>query len=156
MHAFCQMVYAMKCLRDSSGHFETGRYATEEVMPWARNIGYILQIRQTDASAQWKALGEKITGQTIPDFDVEKYQKEYMDAPEGKHYTTFLGEFILAALAQKSMVTNRIYKSGSKLAGYSVDYDDRKGFRGMKDFKRLAKQAQAEGRKESDADQKDT
>ena len=156
MHAFCQMVYAMKCLRDSSGHFETGRYATEEVMPWARNIGYILQIRQTDASAQWKALGEKITGQTIPDFDVEKYQKEYMDAPEGKHYTTFLGEFILAALAQKSMVTNRIYKSGSKLAGYSVDYDDRKGFRGMEDFKRLAKQAQAEGRKESDADQKDT
>ena len=71
----------------------------------------------------------------------EKYQKEYMAAPDKKHYTTFLGEFILAALAQKSMVTNRIFTSGSKLAGYSVDYRKR-GFRGMKDFKRLAKQAE--------------
>ena len=141
MHAFCQMIYALKCLRDPGGHFETGRYATEEVEPWAQTIGRILQIRQTDASAQWKELGEKITGQTIPDFDIEKYQKEYMDAPDKKHYTTFLGEFILAALAQKSMVTNRIFRSGSKLAGYSVDYGKR-GFRGMKDFKRLAKQAE--------------
>jgi hypothetical protein len=135
------MIYALKSLRDPDGHFETGRYATEEVEPWAQTIGRILQIRQTDASAQWKELGEKITGQPIPDFDIEKYQKEYMDAPDKKHYTTFLGEFILAALAQKSMVTNRIFRSGSKLAGYSVDYGKR-GFRGMKDFKRLAKQAE--------------
>ena len=140
MHAFCQMVYALKSLKDPDGHFETNRYATAEVEPWAQTIGYLLQIRQTDASAQWRSLGEKITGQTIPDFDIEKYQEEYKNAPEGKHYTTFLGEFIMAALAQKSMVTNRIYKSGSKLAGYSVDYD-KKGFRGIKDFKRLAKQA---------------
>ena len=145
MHAFCQMVYALKSLKDENGEFLTGHYATDEVMPWAKTIGGILQIRQTDASAQWKALGESISGQSIPDFDVEKYQQEYMDAPEGMHYKTFLGEFILAALNQKSMVTNRIYKSGSRLAGYSVDYD-KKGFKGMKDFHRLEKQAE-EGRR---------
>ena len=139
MHAFCQMVYALKSLKDENGKFLTNHYATDEVMPWARTIGCMLQIRQTDASAQWKALGEKISGQEIPDFDIEKYQPEYMNAPEGKHYTTFLGEFILAALSQKSMVTNRIYKSGSRLAGYSVDYNG-KGHQGMKDFHRLEKQ----------------
>ena len=51
---------------------------------------------------------------------------------EDKKDDTFLGRFILAALAQKSMVTNKIYKSGNKLAGYSVDYRE-KGFKGIRD-----------------------
>ena len=145
LHAFTQMIYALKSLREEGGRFETNKYATEEIMPWYKIIGFLLQIRQTDVCGEWRELGERITGHRIPDFDVEKYQQEYMDAPEGKHYTTFLGEFILAALNQKSMVTNRIYKSGSRLAGYSVDYDE-KGFKGMKDFHRLEKQAE-EGRR---------
>jgi hypothetical protein len=35
------------------------------------------------------------------------------------------------------MVTNRIFRSGNLLAGYSVDFGE-KGFRGIKDFKKLA------------------
>ena len=42
-------------------------------------------------------------------------------------------------MKQKSMVTNRIYKSGSLLAGYSVDFWE-KGFRGIKDFRKLVDQ----------------
>ena len=49
--------------------------------------------------------------------------------------------FFLAAMRQKSMVTSRIFKSGNKLAGISIDYG-RKGFRGMRDFRRLVEEAQ--------------
>ena len=143
LHAFCQMVYALKSLREDGGSFETHRYATEEIMPYYKYIEHILQIRQTDSCAEWKALGESISHCEIPDFDIERYQQEYMDAPEGVHYKTYLGRFIMAALAQKSMVTNRIYTSGSRLAGISVDYD-KEGFRGNKDFKRLKKQKEAQ------------
>ena len=58
-------------------------------------------------------------------------------APEKKN-ETFIGKFILAALAQKSMVTNRIFKSGSKLAGYSADFN-KKGFRGIMDYEQLVR-----------------
>lgn len=143
LHAFCQMVYALKSLKEEGGSFETHRYATEEIAPYFRYIEHILQIRQTDSSAEWKALGESITRCEIPDFDIEQHLQEYMSAPEGEHYKTYLGRFIMAALAQKSMVTNRIFTSGSKLAGYSVDYE-KKGFRGIKDFKRLSKQKEEE------------
>ena len=37
------------------------------------------------------------------------------------------------------MVTNKIYNSGSKLAGYSIDYED-KGFKGIKAFKSLVRE----------------
>ena len=39
-------------------------------------------------------------------------------------------------MAQKSMVTHAIFRSGNLLAGYSVDFGE-KGFRGIKDFKKL-------------------
>ena len=39
-------------------------------------------------------------------------------------------------MAQKSMVTNRIFTSGSLLAGFSVDFR-KKGFRGMRDYAAL-------------------
>ena len=73
------------------------------------------------------------------DFDAEKYQEEYLSAGKDEKDDTFLGRFIIASLAQKSMVTNRIYNSGNKLAGYSVDYGKR-GFRGIRDFKKLVKE----------------
>ena len=50
---------------------------------------------------------------------------------------TFLGRFFLAALAQKSLVTNKIFISGSLLAGFSIDFE-KKGFKGIKDFRILA------------------
>ena len=43
-------------------------------------------------------------------------------------------------MKQKSMVTNRIYKSGSLMAGYSIDYNE-KGFGGISDFKMLVRYA---------------
>ena len=80
-----------------------------------------------------------MSGCEIPDFDLKRYQQEYLDAPpEGKD-DTFLGKYILAALAQKSMVTNKIFRSGNLRAGVSVDFDA-KGFRGMRDFYRLVRE----------------
>ncbi len=54
---------------------------------------------------------------------------------------TYLGKFILAAMAQKSMVTNKIFTSGSLLAGYSIDFSER-GFAGIKDYKMLVEHLQ--------------
>jgi hypothetical protein len=66
-----------------------------------------------------------------------------MEADEKDKNDTFLGRFFIAALAQKSMVTNRIFSSGNKLAGVSVDYK-KKGFRGIADFRMLEKAAREE------------
>ena len=39
-------------------------------------------------------------------------------------------------MEQKSMVTNKIFKSGNMLAGFSIDFRQ-KGFKGIKDFMKL-------------------
>ena len=77
---------------------------------------------------------------SIPAFDPDRYIAEYNDAPDSEKKSSYLGKFILAALSQKSMVTNRIFTSGNMLAGVSVDFRE-KGFRGIKDFAELAEQA---------------
>ena len=41
------------------------------------------------------------------------------------------------------MVTNKIFQSGNRLAGYSVDFR-KKGFRGIKDYQRLVEQRRGE------------
>ena len=135
-YAFCQMVYALEYLRGLIPHFETDRYAFQAVSPYEEEIRQILEKRQPDACADWKALGEKLSGESIGDFDLDKYQAEYMELPESEKNRSFLGRFILAALAQKSMVTNKIFKSGNLLAGFSVDYAE-KGFAGIRDFFKL-------------------
>ena len=137
-HAFCQMIEALKYLRGARDSFETGCYDFAAVQDLEEEIHAILTRRQPDACADWKALAEKLSGCEVEDFDIEKYQKEYMEAGKDERDNSFLGRFIIAALKQKSMVTNRIYTSGSKLAGYSVDYD-KKGFKGIKDYKKLVK-----------------
>ena len=134
--AFCQMVYAMKYLRGLIPVFETDRYATEDVAPWEEEIRRIIGKRQLDACADWRALGEKLSGQEIEDFDLDKYQQEYMSLGRDENDRSFIGRFILAALAQKSMVTNKIFKSGNLLAGFSVDYAE-KGFQGIRDYIKL-------------------
>jgi len=132
-HAFTQMIYAMKYIRSEGGTFETGQYDTEAVAQWEDEIKAIFEKRQLDSCEDWKAFGEKLTGQTIEDFDAEKYQNEYTSAAADEKNNTFLGKIFVGALAQKSMITNRIYKSGNMLAGYSVDYK-KKGFKGISDF----------------------
>ena len=135
-HAFCQMIFAMKYLRGEVPVFETDRYDTEAAAPWEARIRQIIGRRQLNASADWKAFGEELSGQEIEDFDIEKHLTEYMQAGTDEKDDTFLGRFILAALAQKSMVTNRIFQSGSNLAGISVDFE-RKGFKGIRDYMKL-------------------
>lgn len=122
-HAFCQMITALKYLHGASDTFECGQYDIAAIADIESEIDAILNKRQLDASEDWKALGEKLSAQTIEPFDIDEFQEEYVSASEEEKDDTFLGRFFTAALAQKSMVTNRIYKTGSKLAGYSVNYD---------------------------------
>ncbi len=133
--AFCQMVYAMKCLRGESGPFQVDTYDTETVAPYEQTIRGILEKRQLAAGAieDWRAFGQQLSGHTLGDFDLDAHVKEYLDAPADGKDETYLGKFILAALAQKGMVVNRVWSSGNPLAGRSIDYSSM-GFAGIKDF----------------------
>lgn len=131
--AFCQMVYALSFLHGNHETFETERYDTSTVAPWEDRIRSFLVKRQLDIMDEWHALATSITGRTLEDFSLDKYQQEYLCASPDEKNDTFLGKFILAALEQKGMVTNKIYSSGNPLAGRSIEY--REGaFAGMKDY----------------------
>ena len=134
-HAFCQMVYALKSLR-SGETFVKDTYDWAGAEPWKEEIQNILVIRQIDACKEWKAFGEKLSGCSIDDFEIAAYEDQYIQAAKDDKDKTFIGKFILAAMAQKSMVTNKIYKSGNVMAGISIDYDE-KGFKGIRDFIKL-------------------
>lgn len=136
-HAFCQMVYAMRFLRGDVEPFTTGIYDVEAVKPWKERIQSILVKRQLDACGDWKALAEEIAGCEIEDFDLSKYEGEYLAAGKECKNSTFLGAFFLAAMAQKSMVTGKIFHSGNLLAGFSSDYT-KKGLKGIRDYWDLA------------------
>ena len=138
-HAFYQMVYAMKFLRGVYESFETETYDAEVDENVKEEVKRIINTRQLNSSDDWKALGEKLSGREIESFDADKYLSQYREADKNSKGDTFLGKFILSALAQKSMVTNKIYNSGNKLAGYSIDYDD-KGIKGIRAFKSLVKE----------------
>ena len=138
-HAFCQMIYALKFLRGEYNEFELEKYDFDAIKDLEDEIDTILRKRQLSSADDWKALGEKLSGKEIEAFDAEKYQQEYIDAAEEDKDETFLGKFILASLAQKSMITNKIFRSGNKLAGYSIE-SRKRGFRGIKDYKKLIKE----------------
>ena len=91
----------------------------------------IFEKRQSDSCADWKALVKRLYGEEIEDFNAEKYQDEYISAADKDD--SFIGRYIKGSLAQKSMVTNRIYRSGNLLAGYSVEYKQM-GLKGIKDY----------------------
>ena len=140
-HAFCQMIYALKYLIGDIAEFEKNTYAWNEAKLYEDEIKTIIEKRQLNASADWKGFGEKLSGQEIEPFDLTKYESEYVNAENDDKDETFLGKFILAAMAQKSMVTNKIYTSGNLLAGYSIDFGE-KGFAGIKDYQLLVKHFQ--------------
>ena len=121
-HAFCQMIYAMKYLHGEVESFELNHYDFEAAAPYEEEIRAIFEKRQLDDSADWKALGEKISGCEIEDFSTEKYVTEYTDAPSEAKDDTFLGKYFQAAMAHKIMVTEKIIASGNTLAGKSLDY----------------------------------
>ena len=135
-HAFCQMIYALKYLRGEIESFEKEHYAEDIVKPYESEIRGIIEKRQLNACEDWKAFGEKLSGEVVEPFDLGKYEEEYTAADNSAKNETFLGRFFLAAMAQKSMVTNKIFSSGSLLAGYSIDFDQ-KGFAGIKEYKVL-------------------
>ena len=143
-HAFTQMIYALRYLRGDIDEFEVEKYDLAAITPYKDEILRILSKRQIDACADWKAFGEKLSGCVIDDFDVDRYREEYLDAEKDDKDDTVLGRFILAAMSQKSMVTNRIYKSGNRAAGYSIDFDEKKGFRGIKDYAMLLQEKEAD------------
>lgn len=120
--AFAQMVYALRYLRGAEAEFVKDKYAMDEIKPFEDEINEILRKRQVNASADWKALGERLSGENIPDFDINLYEDEYINASKDEKGDTYLGTFITAAMAQKSMVTHEIYTSGNMLAGFSVEY----------------------------------
>jgi len=133
--AFCQMVYAMKFLHGEYDEFQVDTYDTDTVAPYEQTIRTILEKRQLAAEAieDWRAFGEQLSGHAVDYFDLDAHVQEYLDAPADAKDATYLGKFILAALAQKGMVVNRVWSSGNPLAGRSIDYDE-KGFAGIEDF----------------------
>ena len=76
-----------------------------------------------------------MSGKEFAPFEIEPAAVEYIDAGEDRDNTA-LGRYVKAALAQKSMVTNKVFKSGNLLCGYSVNYEE-KGLKGIKDYFKL-------------------
>ena len=148
MNAFCQLIYALKYLRGDISSFETGHYDYDAIAEYKDEIEGMFLKRQIDSSSDWKSFGEKLSGHEIEDFDTNKYQKEYISADEADKDDTFLGKFILAALRQKSMVTNRIFNSGNLVAGISVDFRS-KGLKGIKAFFKLVTDSEKDTEKEA-------
>lgn len=136
-NAFCQMVYAMRYLRGDISTFELDRYDYDLVAPYKAQIDAILAKRQLDASQDWKAFGEGISGQEIVAFDEARYLDEYKGVSEAGKDDTFIGRIVLGALSQKSVVTNRIYRTGNRLAGRSIEVSDGV-FKGMSAYKLIA------------------
>ena len=116
-NAFGQMIHALRFLRGDCDEFKTEFYDTDSFSAYDDEIREILLRRQLLASADWKNLGERLSGEAMPDFDPQKYQKEYTETDVNDRWNTWLGKYIQAALSQKEMVTEEIIASGNPLAG---------------------------------------
>lgn len=115
--AFSQMIYAMKFIRGDYSTFETDKYDMQAAEPYIDRIHGIIEKRQLLASADWKAFGEDLSGQTIEDHVMDKYFDEYIGSSDKEN--TFIGRFTRGAIAHKGMVISAIQKSGNKLAGFT-------------------------------------
>ena len=113
--AFAQMVYALSYLRGETDDFQKETYDADKISPHIDRIRGIIAKRQVDASADWKAFGESLSGEEISDFNKDEHIEEYIGS-ENKS-DTYLGCFFEAALAQKKMVAARIMESDNRLAG---------------------------------------
>ena len=134
--AFCQMIHALKYLKGTVDSFERGVYDEEAVSPHHDRIMMILEKRQRLSSEDWREFGEELSGERIEAFDISKYVGEYLDTVKEFKDDTFLGRFFIAAMSQKSMVTNKIFKSGNLTAGFSVDFNGGV-FKGLADYGKL-------------------
>ena len=135
-HAFCQMVSALRYLRGDRPFFDRMSTLEEAAELKKAKIMTILWKRQLLASGEWKAFWESLAKVPMEDFIQDKYEGEYLEAEEEKKDMTFLGRYFIAAMAQKSMVTNKIFESGNLLAGFSINYRNA-GFGGIEAFRKL-------------------
>ncbi|MCR5734755.1 MAG: hypothetical protein K6G22_09145 [Lachnospiraceae bacterium] len=117
--AFTQMVYALRYLSGSSESFEKDRYDDSVMERYGDRINGIIRKRQLIASDDWKAFGQELSGKNIDDFDLSRYEEEYILAGKNEKDDTFFGRFITAAISQKGMITDEICRSGNRLAGFS-------------------------------------
>lgn len=132
MKAFSQMVYALKFYRGINKEFNLNEY--DSLDKYSEKVSAIINKRQLSAAQDWKMFAEELAGKEVKEFDAKNYVNSYL-ATENKNETQF-NSFILHALKQKSMVTNRIYKSKNKLAGYSIEYNGN-SLKGLKDYWKL-------------------
>ena len=116
--AFTQMVYALKYLRGEEESFNKDTYDTSVMEKYGDRIRSIITKRQLNACADWKSFGEELSGESIEDFDITKYEDEYDLIPADSKNKSFLGKFIEGALLQKGMVTDEISKAGINHAGF--------------------------------------
>ena len=121
MHAFGQMIEAMKYLNGSIDTFELEKYDTAAIAPHKDRIEKIIRTRRLNACEDWKAFGEELSGKKIDDFDLDKYQEEYVKAEDDMKDDTYLGSFFKSAITHKGMVSDKIYKSGNMLAGFVAE-----------------------------------
>ena len=70
------MITALKYLKDADGDFSCDQYDFDAITDIEDELNMILTKRQTDASADWKALGEKLSGCEIGSFDLKQNQEE--------------------------------------------------------------------------------
>ena len=126
--AFTQMVYALRYLRGDEDSFEKDTYDTAVIEKYGDRIRAIIKKRQINACADWKSFGEELSGKTIEDFDISKYEDEYELIPDDSKNKSFIGKFIEGAMQQKGMVTDEISKAGIKHAGFvlPIELDLRK------------------------------
>lgn len=137
--AFCQMLYALKYFRNPDMEFKKDIYEEDDLKELKDEIQTIIKTRRFLGSDGWKALGQRLSGREIEPFVKIRHSKEYIESEAGEKENTFLGKYFLAAMAHKSMVTNKIFKSKNLLAGFSVNYWE-DGFKGIKDFRKLIEQ----------------
>ena len=116
--AFTQMVYALKYLKGNEKEFELNKYAS--LGKYEKRVKEIICKRQLSAELDWKKFAQDLGKTKIKPFDAKDYQEEHLNAKNKEG--TLLSSFCFSAKHHKSMITNRIYKSKNKLAGYSVEY----------------------------------
>ena len=119
--AFSQMIYALKYLNGKNDTFETDQYDYEAIAPYRDRLKEIIEKRQLIASKDWKAFGESLSGEEIPNYDIGKYQGKYISSSTNEKKSTFLGKFLESAKAHKSMIADKIAKSGNPLAGSATE-----------------------------------
>ena len=108
LNAFCQMITALKYLRGDMETFDAGIYDYEAIEAYGDRINGILTKRCLIASDEWRQFAQELTGREMEDFDPGKYKGEYTETADKE--STFLGQFINAALRHKSMVSTEIAK----------------------------------------------